>query len=355
MVTYSRKYADEVFSFLPVWRNKIFLNIKVVFQHLSEIWQYLAVGSSYCDISLLTSLGHSVRKMLAFIIGVFAICGPATALKGAVLTTKPYTYAADLNTSTLVARSLQNVLSSGSYEYTGFGAAESSMDITDDGVLIYAPAFANNRTGYATSKDDGKTWNMAVPSPNQPRMQPMFNIHDGRYFYWSSGAPGLHMSYSDDRGETWKKTGDHVIPLVQDWAKIVSGKPVRSLLTNASSILYLSAPSLISVPISGSLGPKFQLIAKSVDRGITWKLTKSAPTLNATRSGGACAALSPTVQNQEYIIWSNGLVRPNGTVMYGLRRCRSVSVAISDDEGDTWRFSDIPGSTVVPYTKGLAT
>lgn len=302
-----------------------------------------------------TPLVRSVRNTLALIIGGFSIFGPATALKGGILTIGPHTYKADHNSSRIVVHSLQNVLSSGSYEYTGFGAAESSIDIADDGTLIYTPAFTNNHTGYATSKDDGKTWNMGVPSPNQPRMQPMFNIHDGRYFYWSSGAPGLHMSYSDDRGETWKKIGDHVIPFVQDWAKIVSGNPVRSQLKNASSILYISAPSLISVPISGSLGPKYQLIAKSVDRGITWKITKSAPTLNATRSGGACAALPPTVQSQEYIIWSNGLVRPNGTVMYGLRRCRSVSVAISDDEGDTWRFSDISGSTVVPYTKGIAT
>jgi hypothetical protein len=293
--------------------------------------------------------------MLALIIGVLSICGPVAAVGGGNLTTNPYTYATGLNSTTLAVGSPQNILTSGSYEYTGFGAAESSIDIADDGSLIYAPAFANGRTGYITSKDDGKTWNMVVPSPNQPRMQPMFNIHDGRYFYWSSGGPGLQMSYSDDQGVTWKKVGDHVQSGVQDWAKIVSGKPVRSQLKNASSILYISAPSLISVPIAGPISPIGQLIAKSVDRGITWQNTKSAPTLIATKSGGACAALSPTVQSQEYIIWSNGLVRPNGTVMFGLRRCRSASVAISDDEGDTWRFSDIPGSTLVPYTKGLAT
>ena len=57
-------------------------------------------------------------------------------------------------------------------------------------------------------------------------------------------------------------------PLMQGRVKIVSGKPVSSQLENsASKILYMSGPSLISVPIIPGLGPINQIIMKSVDRG----------------------------------------------------------------------------------------
>jgi hypothetical protein len=141
-----------------------------------------------------------------------------------------------------------------------------------------------------------------------------------------------------------------------DWAKILSGKPVYSQLKNGSSqILYLSAPSLISITVAPGLGPIQQRIAKSLDRGATWVQAKGAPTLSALENGGPCQAFTKNGKNDEYIIWSNELVRPNGTVIYGLRRCRSLSIAISDDEGDSWRYSDVPKSSIVPYSKGLLT
>ena len=248
------------------------------------------------------------------------------------------------------------VLTGASYEYTGFGAAESSIDISNDGTLIYSPAFSRSKVGYATSNDYGKSWSVVVPASDHQRPQPMFNIHDGRYFFWTSAMPGFKFSYSDDEGATWKKASDHLQPNSMDWAKIISGKPVRSQLKNASSILYMSAPSTVSVTIiPGVVGPIRQAISKSLDLGLTWQSTSGSPTLSAVSNGGACAAFTRGKQNDEYIIWSNGLVRPNGTIMFGLRRCRTASIAISDDEGDTWRYSDIPGSSLVPYSLGLLT
>ena len=277
---------------------------------------------------------------------------------GGRLTSQPITYSAGVNASVKTDVTVRNTIKSGRYEHTGFGAAESTVDTTPDGTLIYAPAFSGNKTGYATSKDYGKTWSMVIPSPNQPSRNRRLTIHDGRYFYWSSSMPGLHMSYSDDEGKTWVNSATHLQPLVQDWVKIVGGKPVSSRLENrASKILYMSGPSLISVPIVPGLGPINQIIMKSVDRGTTWKTTRGNPTLVATKSGGSCSspALTKKERDEEYIIWGDGLVRPNGTVMFGLRRCRAVSVAVSDDEGESWRFSDIPGSSMVPYSKGLLT
>lgn len=125
-----------------------------------------------------------------------------------------------------------------------------------------------------------------------------------------------------------------------------------SLSNGAKEILYLSAPSLISTPIPVQpLGPINQLIYKSTDRGNTWTEAKGMPTLQPLLSGGSCAALLGYA-DQELIIWGDGFVTPNGTVIFGLRRCTGLSVAISDDEGDSWRLVDIPGSSLPPFLVG---
>lgn len=43
---------------------------------------------------------------------------------------------------------------------------------------------------------------------------------------------------------------------------------------------------------------------------------------------------------------------PNGTVVFGLRRCQALSLAFSDDEGDSWRLVDVPNSHLVPFVVG---
>jgi hypothetical protein len=294
--------------------------------------------------------------MLTSIALALAICTSfASAVGGGSVSHKPTVYTASAQ-SVKIEGTPKYVLTGASYEYTGFGAAESSIEISSDGTLMYSPAFSNKKVGYATSRDYGKSWSVVLPAPGQQRMQPMFNIHDGRYFFWSSSMPGFKISYSDDAGKTWNKVSDHLQPVSMDWAKIISGKPAKSQLKNASSILYMSSPSTISVTIApGALGPIRQAISKSLDRGLTWQSTSGSPTLSAILNGGACANFTRGKQNNEYIIWSNGLVRPNGTIMFGLRRCRTASIAISDDEGDTWRYSDIPESSLVSYSLGLGT
>lgn len=249
-------------------------------------------------------------------------------------------------------------LESSNYEYTGLGAAESNIEFASDGSLIYSPAITAAGVGYVTSKDNGVTWTQVLPGGSaQPRIQPVFRrrVSDDRFFFWSSNPPGLDFSYSDDEGKTWTNlNGSHFDYFVQDWAKLVRGKPVHSQLTNgATEILYFSAPSFIGTPIPlQPLGPIDQYIMKSTDRGNTWTVTKGMPTLQPLLSGGACSTLVGNLAGQELIIWGDGFVRPNGTIMFGLRRCQKLSVAISDDEGDSWRLIDVPGSSLVPFIAG---
>jgi hypothetical protein len=274
---------------------------------------------------------------------------------GTYETVAPFSYQAEESGSKVGGSPLVE-LKGFSYEQTGFGSAESSIVVASDGSLIYSPAISKAGVGYAVSKDYGKTWNQVLPAgKKQARQQPMFREIDGRYFYWSTGIPGLHFSYSDDNGTTWKLVSKHLNSKIEDWAKLIGGKPVTSSLKNgARQILYLSAPSLISTQVAGGFGPIKQMVMKSVDRGETWTLTASAPTLKPLLDGGACAALPNEERKKELLIWGDGFVTSNGTIMFGLRRCRKLSVAISDDEGDSWRFSDVSGSNLNIY-KSLLT
>lgn len=282
---------------------------------------------------------------------------PVLAVNGGPSGRRPFTYTSSPLVPLQGGYSASG-LKSASYQYTGMGAAESNVDFAKDGSLIYSPAFTTAGTGYATSNDNGETWTQVLPDgSDQPRVQPVFRKRDsdGRYFFWSSSPPGLDFSYSDDQGQSWTNLNNsHFDPLIQDWAKLVGGKPVRSQLSNgAKEVLYFSAPSLISTPIPVQpLGPLNQLIMKSTDRGNTWSPTKGMPTLQPLLSGGACAGLLKGLAGQELIIWGDGFVRPNGTVMYGLRRCQQLSIAISDDEGDSWRLVDVPGSSLPPFILG---
>lgn len=207
----------------------------------------------------------------------------AAAVNGSTSGNAPFTYTSGSGNS-INGGIAQFPIKSSNYEYTGMGAAESTIDILSDGSLAYSPALTTAGTGYAQSFDNGTTWKQILPGGSaQPRTQPIFRQEDGRLFYWSSNPPGLMFEYSDDNGKTFSAplNGSHFDYEIQDWAKLVTGKPVHSQLTNgAAGIMYLSAPAFISTPIPlQPLGPEFQHIMKSTDKGNTWTVTAGAPTL----------------------------------------------------------------------------
>jgi len=136
------------------------------------------------------------------------------------------------------------------------------------------------------------------------------------------------------------------------------GKSVASNLTNgAKEILYLSGSSLISTPIPiQPLGPLFENTFKSTDRVNTWTKAKGKLTLQPLVSAGRCGTLDllpgASYGDQELIIWGDGFIKPSGTIVYRLRRCTTLAVAISDDEGGSWCIIDVPGSQLPPFVVG---
>lgn len=159
----------------------------------------------------------------------------ALAVNGGASGRQPFTYTAIGNNS--VAGGTPGVsLISSSYQYTGFGAAESNLQFATDGSWLYSPAISPSGVGYAISQDSGNTWTQVLPTgANTTRTQPVFRVEGSRYFYWSSNVPGLNFQYSDDQGKTWTTLSNHFDQNIQDWAKLIKGNPVSSKLANGVS------------------------------------------------------------------------------------------------------------------------
>jgi hypothetical protein len=228
------------------------------------------------------------------------------------------------------------------FQLTGQGAAETSLVVTKDGTVLYAPTFEGDQVGLLRTRDHGVTWDFSVPAfpdgKGHGRPQPyMYRDSATDRVFFSTAATGGHdLTYSDDAGKTWsyvKVANDSI-----DWLKIYAGPPVSSTTEGYPNIVYLSAPSPTSTPI-GTLLPDHQTMYKSLDGGATY--TSITPISLKTSDVPGC---DPT----EWVIAGNGTVAEDGTIYQSFRRCTHLGVAVSTDEGQTWTMREVTGSSLPP-------
>ncbi len=236
--------------------------------------------------------------------------------------------------------------------YTGFGTAEVSVAVDQDGTLLLAPAHsADGTVGVLRSTDQGVNWAYSSPklANGQPhtRIQPYMKrdpLTDRIFFHTARSVisqlklkTGFDMSYTDDGGLTWTPTNIEVGSI--DWAKVLPGPPVSGLRTSGyPNNLYFSTPTPISTPAFVA-NPKEQVVMKSVDGGQTWA---KAGGFDITPKGNGCPAT-------EWSLWGDGVVGADGTIYIGGRRCNSFGIAISRDEGKTWDVKNVPDAALISY------
>lgn len=241
---------------------------------------------------------------------------------------------------------------------TGYGSAEPTMAVKNDGTIFYGPAFSNEGNGVIRSDDDGVSWDfLPIILPNgkdHSRVQPFLAMEPAseRVFFHSSklntNGPeeldfgfGFNLSWSDDNGATWGYTDVEIAAF--DWGKIYAGPPVYSQTVGTPNVLYLSAPTPISTPAI-IIAPQAQQFMRSLDNGESWQ---EVGKISLKPSDNDCNFL-------EWVIMGAGVVDPvNGTVYIGFRRCNRLGLGVSHDEGMTWEVSDIPNAKLIPYTTVL--
>ena len=244
---------------------------------------------------------------------------------------------------------------------TGFGSSESSIGIAHDGTVYFAPVYTSSGNGIARSRDKGATWETLIPTFPQGgghgRVQPFFYLDpatDRIFFATSNASSGFDLSWSSDGGSTWNY--ELIETDAKDWITILSG-PAPSGASAPSgypSVLYTSAPTPISTPSGGlAPGPDHQSVYRSLDGGATWQsVGGSSLTLDPSKEVTAGLAADTTCPSTEWVIFGDGVVGGDGAIYIGYRMCTELAIAISNDEGATWRSVVVPRS-VLPAFSGI--
>jgi len=235
---------------------------------------------------------------------------------------------------------------------TGFGSAETSLAVASDGTLFMAPAYSPTGNGVIRSRDRGATWELLrlrLPSgESTPREQPYMYLDPAtdRLFVHNSVMRfrppdfrgGYHQFISDDLGNSFRY--QLVAEELRDWSKYCAGPSVTSQTSGYPNVLYLSGPSPISTRFFPVMSPAYQSVRKSLDGGKTWE-----------RVGRMSLRPEdvPGLSRWEWVIYGNGVVGPDGSVYWALRRGPRVAVAISRDEGHSWQIEDVPGARLLPF------
>jgi hypothetical protein len=186
------------------------------------------------------------------------------------------------------------------------------------------------------SKDKGKTWIDVTPglpgkaSDHAFSMDPYMFVDqtpDGsRVFDVDLTVACSELSYSDDAGSTWTTSPVACGEPVNDHQTVFSGKPVKS-----PTVLY---PKIIYYCFNH---PAFTKCSKSLDGGITFQPT-------AQINNPTCSGLN-----------GHGVTDSKGVVYIPLGSCGLPKLAISADEGDTWKVIDVaPAMSVAGGDPSLA-
>jgi hypothetical protein len=173
------------------------------------------------------------------------------------------------------------------------------------------------------SKDQGKTWTDVSPTAGPASrhvfsMDPYLYVDDvdeatDRVFDVDLTVACAMLSYSDDEGQNWITNPAACGEPVNDHQTVFAGPPVSSPTIGYPHIVYYCFNH-----------PAFTKCSKSLNGGLTFQTT-------ANIQPPSCSGLN-----------GHGVVDSKGTVYIPLgSNCGQPNIAISKDEGDTWKVVQV--------------
>jgi hypothetical protein len=215
------------------------------------------------------------------------------------------------------------VLKDGSVFITASSGCVTSCAGSEESLETVAPG---GRAVLATF-DKGKTWKDVSPgasgvSPHAVSLDPYLYVDttsDGqRIFDIDLNAACAELSYSDDKGASWITNPIACGEPVNDHQTLFAGKPVTSTTLLYPKVLYYCFNKLA-----------YTKCTKSLDGGLTF-----IPTTGIDNP--ECSGLN-----------GHGVADAKGTIYVPYAGCANApSIAISDDEANSWRIVKLPAQRV---------
>ncbi len=222
---------------------------------------------------------------------------------------------------------------------TGFTAVDATMVVTKSGKLVFGPAAPPN---LAISSNEGAAWSpIALPSgpsskdmllhpwlwqdPQSARI--FYNIFDTTHYACPDGS-GSRLWISDDEGTTWAEAA--VGCGSQDWGKLTTGPAFTA--ANKAALTGNGYPNMVYFCAGGPtliVGPD-HFCYRSVDGGKTFARTAGNPVDS---------------NNGQHGYPNSGAIGPDGTFYMAHGSATGLAIAVSQDEGDTWKDTFVTGST----------
>jgi hypothetical protein len=239
-------------------------------------------------------------------------------------------------TGTGLVRDLGNLTPAlGTLFYTGSNAFEPTIGITKTGTM-FMTAFGGG-ANIVRSTDEGATWQVVTaqlptgttnpPNSNDPYVYVDYDT--GRVF--TNDLQALicsWMNFSDDEGKTWTTNpiGCGLPPGVHDHQTIGTGKPRTVTTTGYPNVVYYCvnrvADSVCATSLNGGLtfGPLIPtFLGVEPSRGG-----------DPTQLNGFCGGLHGHVKSA-----------PDGTTYLPKGQCRVPMVAVTEDDGLSWKQYNI--------------
>lgn len=231
------------------------------------------------------------------------------------------------------------------FSRTGAISREPTIGISSTGTVFHYPALPKRDVrpyGVAASTDGAESWRLIFPNaagaPTHPTsLDPYFYLDPATDRIFADDLIGLHcsiFSWSDDEGGTW----DHSYSgcLETDHQTIFAGIPVHSQTLGYPNLVYRCASNLVA----GAGASSISTCQKSLDGGRTW-LPPGAP-----------AYVSPLPRRCSGAV-GHGITDEDGRILLPKGHCNQPTLAISDDEGDSWRLSQVADTGSPDHETGV--
>lgn len=229
---------------------------------------------------------------------------------------------------------------------TGFQAGEPTLGVTKDGSIFYQAL--DGPPTVIRSTDGGRKWQDVSPmiggrKRHPTTLDPFLYVDPvtDRVFTYDFMFGCSEISFSDDRGESWTTTALNCGE--QDHQNLFAGPPVMSPTAGYPNIVYTCSTQAGATIYSFST-----MCLKSLDGGFSWVPTGTPP-FNTQQEEENDLGVSGYCHGAV----GHGFVGADGTVYVPKGLCGQPWLAISRDEGATWKRVQVADNGVPQTTIGV--